>query len=342
MNSDKYIYLNARGTIIQAKMEIAEKSPVLKNLINGQWMDTKEPYYLDYEASVVHALLDYLAGRKINSEKLEYITDELLIELDKNIVMDWHKLQKLFEEFKNKFEEFKKIMNEYNCSIDKYNLQVFLTMLSYYEHVHLENIFGYRMEYNDRFQEGELEKIKIIEQAETVDGHKYVLYEIFESSTIYHNYNHMTFTFNNLYFRNYTLEGNIQMYILILFDEHGKINDKVYDSNKIKNKKDFMEKITKYNFEDRILKDINTIAEINEDTLYFGKYPMYKFFSRNIFSIVNNNKNYDLSCYGNLSIDVAIDVKNAPSGYCQIQYRLGSENQTNNHVFNINWKQIYL
>lgn len=77
------IKLNARGTIIEIPKEIAFKSHVLETSQKELWKKIdQEPYFLNYDSSLVHKLVDYLSGRQIKDiSKLKDIADELLIDI---------------------------------------------------------------------------------------------------------------------------------------------------------------------------------------------------------------------------------------------------------------------
>ena len=334
----EYIFLNARGTIIQARAELIEKSPVLKNLINGNWKDKQEAYYLDYQASIVHSLLDYLAGRKVNNEHLQYITDELLIEMDKNIVMDYCDLKKLYDEYANKFNEFNLIAMKHNISYDKYNLEVFLSMLSYYKHMHMENIYELICLNVKHFNKSiDLSKCKIIEQCGTKNNFKYSLYDITNEIDMNMTYTQISFIINESYYRFYTINKNLRIYLLLLnnFNDSRQYTDFLkYDIDNIVGN-EFVEKIKKYNFETRyptytgecgqfypqihykkcICKhsSFQIICEKHEnDEYYDGKYKIPDNIQqgRHLISVVRENKNYDFMCTGKISFNLQFKLEN--------------------------------
>jgi hypothetical protein len=77
-NTEEYLNLDARGTIIKIPYDTAKKSPVLKAYIDN---GNKEAYYLNYSAKVVNKLVDYLLDNNEFNENIKKICDELCIDL---------------------------------------------------------------------------------------------------------------------------------------------------------------------------------------------------------------------------------------------------------------------
>ena len=48
-----YFIIDARGQHVKIPIEIAKKVPILKIIIEGDWKDQKEPFYVNHSSSVV-------------------------------------------------------------------------------------------------------------------------------------------------------------------------------------------------------------------------------------------------------------------------------------------------
>jgi len=81
-NTEEYLTLDARGTLIKIPYDTAKKSPVLKAYIHN---GNKKPYYLNYSAKIVNNLIDYLEYDDMYSKKICRICDELCVDIVNNI-----------------------------------------------------------------------------------------------------------------------------------------------------------------------------------------------------------------------------------------------------------------
>ncbi len=139
-----YLSLDARGTIIKVPQDIIFKSEVIKTSFNDRWKKTNEPYYLNYDPSVVHKMIDYLSGREISDMvELKYIAEELLVNIlpvqkvlltPEFVVYNSVILMKKYEEYKLKFNDFKQEIKEVDTHTE---LECFFMMLSYYDGLHI-------------------------------------------------------------------------------------------------------------------------------------------------------------------------------------------------------------
>ena len=154
----QFVYLNARGTMIQIPKTEAFKSEILKTYFD-KWNEKNEPFYLNYEPKIVHKLFDYLADgyfsnkRTKDIEKIKNIANELLIEINVTNDIDGYfftdfVIQKMYKEFQEKYNDFKNEMKNYNVNIDEsYNLSIFLSMMSYYKKLHVVQIYKLYINY---------------------------------------------------------------------------------------------------------------------------------------------------------------------------------------------------
>lgn len=129
--------INARGTLIQIPIDIAKISEVFKALINNDWKDTREPFYLNYSPDSVHKLLDFINGFGVLTNELKSIIKFLCIDMS---ALGIQKLSSLKMLLKTELAYVQKIEGilylEYDYFIDIIN------KLSTQHHFHLINIMS--------------------------------------------------------------------------------------------------------------------------------------------------------------------------------------------------------
>ena len=211
-----FLLLNARGTIIEIPLELAQKSPVLNDYIENKWKDSNEPYYLNYSKETVHMFLDYLSGDTI--KKLGYIYriyNELMIK-DEKILFDNKKMSIGASNISKAKEDINKIYGNSWMTKDQSLLVEYLTYLSWNA--------GYHLHFH-KFNINELPCAKNINT------------DVLSFKEIIKCLNGAIFTHNNKYWFKYQIQNNINThyykydeYDIILID----INNHEYPIKRIK------------------------------------------------------------------------------------------------------------
>lgn len=135
--------LNVRGKRIEIDEETIKKSKVLSVYKNGPWLDNKQPYYLNYEVSLVHKLLNHLNGDYYFGNDLEQIRRELVIDDGETIFeSNMHIIKDEFLNFNTHYHHFSG-----NSTI----IAPYFTYLSKQKHIHLLKFINYEIQIDEGF-----------------------------------------------------------------------------------------------------------------------------------------------------------------------------------------------
>jgi len=147
-NTEEYLNLDARGTLIKIPVDAAKKSPVLKAYVDN---GNKEAFYLNYSADTVNKFVDYILDNNEFNENIIKICDELCVDIliNSNIykpeslgigdfTMDEEELREYKMTYFHDMVKYKHIFKTKN--IDSYIYSLYITERNGHEKFHIFRI----------------------------------------------------------------------------------------------------------------------------------------------------------------------------------------------------------